>query len=67
MEIADVLLQMPETCVLDLIGEEGKPMTLEAIGAVLGVTRERVRQIEQGAKAKFLAAIAENIHEWDND
>jgi RNA polymerase primary sigma factor len=35
------------------------PMTLDAIGAELGVTRERIRQIEGKAKPKMMKALAE--------
>jgi DNA-directed RNA polymerase sigma subunit (sigma70/sigma32) len=35
----------------------GKPMTLKAIGRLLGITRERVRQIEKVAKKKFIDTI----------
>ncbi len=36
------------SCALDIIEEQG-PMTLDDVGRVLGVTRERVRQIERRA------------------
>jgi len=39
-----------------LTGEE--PMTLEAIGRKLGVTRERVRQIESAALARLRRLMA---------
>ena len=38
-------------CALDLAGEGG--MSLDAIGQLFGVTRERVRQIESEALAKL--------------
>jgi RNA polymerase primary sigma factor len=34
-------------------GFDAKPMTLERIAAVLGVTRERVRQIRQKAHSRL--------------
>ena len=34
-------------------GFDESPMTLERIGAVLGLTRERIRQIEKAAKKKL--------------
>jgi hypothetical protein len=42
-------------CVLDQTMRGG--MTLDEIGDVMGISRERVRQIEESAKAKVLAAI----------
>ena len=39
--------QIPQTCALDVANEGAK--TLEEVGALLGVTRERIRQIEQMA------------------
>ena len=44
--------EMAETCALDLADRGG--MTLEEVGAVLNVTRERVRQIE-GRGRRLLA------------
>jgi RNA polymerase primary sigma factor len=35
------------------LGEEGEPMTLERIGALMGVTRERIRQIRERAFEKL--------------
>jgi len=37
------------------------PVTLEALGVVMGVSKERVRQIEQGALAKMRAAIEREV------
>ena len=48
-----------ERCILELrFGFEGDPWTLEAIGAELGLTRERVRQLE-GQALQRLAALRE--------
>lgn len=45
----------------DRFGMQGKPpLTLSDIGAKLGISRERVRQIEVQAKQK----IRQSIHEW---
>ena len=37
------------------------PITLEALGVEMGVSKERVRQIEQGALAKMRAAIEREV------
>lgn len=42
--------QLPETCCLDVADQDG--MTLEDVGELLNVTRERIRQIEIAALAK---------------
>lgn len=44
------LEEMGETCSLDMADRQG--MTLDEVGKVLGVTRERVRQIEEIAIRK---------------
>lgn len=73
--VADQALGLPETCVLDVA--DGGGATLERIGKILGITRERVRQISgeaggrRGAlkrlrhpsKRKVLAALLEFVHE----
>jgi len=40
--------------------DDGKPKTLEEIGAQLGVTRERIRQIQEEALQKMRVKIAEH-------
>jgi RNA polymerase primary sigma factor len=45
-------------------GLEGEPMTLEEIGRRLGVTRERVRQIEVQALRKLGEARTEAACDW---
>jgi len=39
------------------LGRDGAGETLEQIGKVFGVTKERVRQIERGALAKLRQAL----------
>jgi hypothetical protein len=48
--ITDALFAMPHTCVLDQIAD---PMTLDEVGLVIGLTRERVRQLEVIIRAKL--------------
>jgi hypothetical protein len=47
---------LPATCALDL-ADRG-PQTLQTIGELLGITRERVRQIEAKALKRLRAAFA---------
>lgn len=53
IDVAD----MAHTCALD-IADRG-PVPLEVVGAVLGVTRERARQIEREAMTKLGTGVAE--------
>ena len=48
---------MPETCSLD-VAERGEH-TLEEVGAVVGHTRERVRQVQEAALRKALGVVQE--------
>jgi hypothetical protein len=43
-EIVDIIFSLKETCVLDVADRGG--VTLDEIGQILGITRERTRQIE---------------------
>jgi RNA polymerase primary sigma factor len=53
------LLPDRERHVLELrFGLDGEPLTLDAVGQQFGVTRERVRQLENGALKK-LGALGE--------
>jgi len=52
--------EVPETCALDA-AEQG-PRTLDEIGALLNITRERVRQIQAAALAKIRAIGALKDH-----
>ena len=51
--IADIALSLSQTCVLDVTDTGEK--TLEEIGDILQVSRERIRQIEEGAINKISA------------
>jgi hypothetical protein len=46
---------MPNTCALDLA--DAGTHTLEEVGAIFGLTRERIRQIEEQALAKLHAVV----------
>lgn len=52
-ELADQVAAMPTTCALDVIARNPDGATLEQIGEILGVTRERVRQIERKAMRRM--------------
>lgn len=47
-DIVDWLLTRDESCILDIA--DGKKATLEMIGNIMGICRERVRQIEGKGK-----------------
>ncbi|MGH3093371.1 MAG: sigma-70 family RNA polymerase sigma factor, partial [Gaiellaceae bacterium] len=62
--VRDALAGLPERRrrVLELrFGLDGEPKSLEAIGAELGLTRERIRQLESEA----LAELAETLGDVD--
>ncbi len=44
-----------------VVGEKPAPKTLEEVGAIIGVTKERVRQIQNKALRKLRAALEESI------
>lgn len=46
--------QMRETCVLDIADRAG--ITLEEVGVILNLTRERIRQVQERALAKIKRA-----------
>ena len=54
---------MPHTCALDL-ADEGAHV-LEDVGAIFGVTRERIRQIEVVALAKLYEALDADLDMLD--
>ena len=51
-EIVEKLLSMPESCVLDVTDTGEK--TLHEVGKILGITRERVRQIEGASDRDYI-------------
>lgn len=51
----DRVADFSESCALDVADRGG--VTLEELGALLGLTRERVRQIEEEAMGKLTARI----------
>jgi len=44
--------------------DDGTPRSLEEIGRILGVTRERVRQVEEKALKKLRASSAPKLKEY---
>ncbi len=68
-EIRRAVATLPdrERRILELrFGFDGEPRSLEAIGAELGLTRERIRQLERDALAKLteeLAGLADDLPE----
>lgn len=57
--LEDALRALPESCALDVAAAHPDGAALETIGEVLGVTRERVRQVEALALRKLTSASAE--------
>ncbi len=45
------------------LGPNGRPMTLEQIGKLFGVTKERIRQIEKRALEKLREAMSPSVLE----
>ena len=45
------LSHMEETCSIDV--SEGGPVSLDKVGEILGISRERVRQIDKFARARL--------------
>lgn len=69
-DVVKALLTLPETCSLDVAEEPyldvtgGRHMTLKQIGDLLGITRERVRQIELEGLRKVQEFVMSEIDEW---
>lgn len=49
-DVAEAVVSMEETCALDVIDREPDGATLDGVGRSLGLTRERIRQIETRAR-----------------
>ena len=63
MRVALAGLPEQQRAILELrFGFDGEPISLEAIGRKLGISRERVRQLENEA----LAALAEQLGDVDD-
>jgi RNA polymerase nonessential primary-like sigma factor len=56
------LTEVERTVVMErfAIGNAGKPHTLGEVGEMIGLTNERVRQIQNHALTKLKAALVEN-------
>lgn len=61
--IVDGLWDLPEIERTVLAVRYGRPMTLEAIGDALGLSRERIRQLE----GRALSAVAESVRAVQDD
>ena len=46
--------------------DNGQPMTLDEVGREYGITRERVRQVEEKAMRKLRFQFAKNKITWEN-
>jgi DNA-directed RNA polymerase sigma subunit (sigma70/sigma32) len=63
--------ELDETCALDVADKGGH--TLDQVGKWMGVTRERIRQIECSALSKLQSSMGDykdfllpHCHPWDN-
>jgi RNA polymerase primary sigma factor len=69
-EVREALKGLPERerRILELrFGFDGQQMALEAIGKELGITRERVRQLEGEALAKLATKLGDTVAAGDGD
>ena len=51
-ELVERIWELPETCALDVVQYHGR-MTLQEVGEVMGICRERVRQLEERGKKEW--------------
>ena len=52
-QIIEFVENLPETCIIDVIQKNTTGATLNVIAGIMGVTRERVRQVEEKALNKL--------------
>jgi RNA polymerase primary sigma factor len=64
-EMLKALSPREESILRMRFGFGGDPMTLESIGKTIGLSRERVRQIEERAKKKLLQKTKQNFEPGD--
>ena len=64
-EMLKALSPREESILRMRFGFGGDPMTLESIGKVIGLSRERVRQIEERAKKKLFQKNKQNFNPED--
>jgi RNA polymerase primary sigma factor len=64
--VLDVLDDREKKIISQRFGlDGGKPKTLEDVGKNFGVTRERIRQLQNVALAKLRRALSKNENLWD--
>ena len=56
------VLRAGPTCVLDLVDDEPDGLVLELVGDAIGVTRERIRQIEAKGKRRLPNEVRRELH-----
>ena len=59
--LVEVLAAGP-TCALDVIDDDPDGVVLDAVGDAIGVTRERIRQIESRAKRRLPKEVRRELH-----
>ncbi len=59
-EVEQVVI-MERFAISEFVDDEGEPKTLEEVGKIIGVTKERVRQIQNKALGKIKEALEEEV------